>query len=316
MDARPIATSSVGAPLLYGALGAAFHLESLGPEDGEALSRASAAILDAIGPALRWTWSSVHPFVQPFTGSDLQLMPGFCGQLVDRERRDDPRAQRGASAMAAARYDRFGLACHGARERNDASPTTFRFYARVAAGEGGRFVTRAMIAFTYDESHPLEAFAGLVDAVAAALPLRWGSAGLAYGAWELDRYGETRDAIYAHARRHPGFDVGQHATLMDTWHRRLRTVSWLTFVGPALASGLRTPSRDPLVEVTPFGEGVRIRAGERPEPGDANRLAFPRAYLRADRIASPVRAREGVHFFAPWSEATTEGWLRRFERPE
>jgi hypothetical protein len=248
----------------------------------------------------------------------MQLVPGFCGQLVDREKREDARAQRGASAMAAARYDRFGLACHGARERNDASPTTFRFYARVAPGDTdtGRFTTRAMIAFTCEESYPLDRFAALVDSVAAALPIRWGNAGLGYGAWELDRYGETRDAIYAHARRYPGFDVGQHATLMSTLHDHIRTVSWLTFIGPALTSRIVRPDGDPLVDIVPLGGGVRVRAGERPEAGDANRLMYPRAYMRADRIARGARAADGVHFFAPWSEATTVAWLRRFERAE
>lgn len=315
-DAPPIAQSRAGAPILYGALGAVFHLEALVAEDGERLARACDHVLDWLGPQLRWTWSSVHASVEPFAGDDLELVSAYPGGLVDAERNADPRAQRGASALAAAEIDRFGVHCHGGLERNVASPTSLRFYATAgAAGDDHLFPTRAMLAVTVPQSCDLGEFQDHALALASMLRLRWGAAGLSYGAWEHDRYGETRDAIYAHARRYPGYDVGQHATLMDTWHERVRTVSWLTFLGPALRARLGEGAlvADDEVLLARVGDAVALRAGGRPEAGDANRRWVPPAYARVDRMIRPVRARSDVHFFAPWSERTTEAWLSRFE---
>ncbi len=314
----PIATSQAGAPILYGALGAMLHLEALVPEDGERLGRACDRIFDWIGPSLRWTWSSVHSSVEPFAPDDLQLVSAYPGQLVDTESHAEPRAQRGASAMAAAQYDRFGVSCHGGVDRNVASPSSFRFYATASPPKEDRiFVTRAMLAFTVPRTCKPAEFQERVIDIASELRLRWGAAGLTYGAWEHDRYGETRDAIYAHARRYPGYDTGQHATLMNTWHERVRTVSWLTLLGPAMEDRIREGGEllegDDQLEITRAGEALVLRAGERPEPGDSNRLEVPEAYAAVDRKIRPVRAASGVHFLAPWSERTTEAWLARFE---
>lgn len=172
-----------------------------------------------------------------------------------------------------------------------------------------------MLSVTVPVTTPPGEIAALAKAVAGDLRIRWGAAGLVYGAWELDRYGETRDAIFAHARRHPGFDVGQHATWMRAFHDRVRTVSWLTFLGKDLSAKISGDAlaSDELVTVEPCGEGVVLVAGERPEPGDVNRRHIPRAYARADRRIRSVRAAEGIHFYAPWTASTTEAWLRRFE---
>jgi hypothetical protein len=222
-----------------------------------------------------------------------------------------------ASAMLAAHYDKFGVACHGGAERNDASPWSLRFYATCLPGDGKVLRADAMLAFTVPLTTPAAELEANANALAKTLRIRWGCAGLAYGAWEMDRYGDTRDAIFAHARRHPGFDVGQHATWMRAFHDRVRTVSWLTFLGPALAAAVREKgdalASDELVTIAPAGEGVVLRAGERPQIGDVNRRDIPRAYARADKRIRAVRAAEDIHFYAPWSAATTEGWLRRFE---
>ncbi len=313
----PLATSRAGAPILHGALGATFHLEALVPEDGERLERACGLLLAWFGASLRWTWSSQHAAVVPFAADALELVSAYPGQLVDDESHPDPRGQRGASALAAARYDRFGVACHGGADRNDASPFTLRFYATAGLpGDDRVFRTRAMLGFTVPQTCDLAEFQARVLGVAALLRLRWGAAGLTYGAWEHDRYGETRDAIYAHARRYPGYDHGQHATLMEAWHDRLRTVSWLTFLGPALAEHAQRGGAivgDAVVGVGSAGEALVLRAGARPEAGDANWRHLPDAYARVDRLLRSVRASGGLHFLAPWSERTTEDWLARFE---
>jgi hypothetical protein len=328
-DAVPIARSMGGAPLVYAAFGVALHLERLAPADGDRLAQACDLVRAWIGPRLRFTWSSVHPEVAAFdpAGGDLDLVASFPAQLRDTEGGGP------ASAMLAAHFDKFGVACHGGAQRNDASPWSFRFFATARPGDGELLRSDAMISVTVPMTTPLAELEAQAKALAAALRVRWGAAGFAYGAWEMDRYGDTRDAIYAHARRYPGFDVGQHATWMSEFHDRMRTVSWLTFVGPGLLDRVRASGAsgapgaaggtgaalesDALVRVEAFGEGesagVVLRAGERPQPGDVNRREVPRAYAEVDRRLRAVRASEGIHFYAPWSAATTEAWLRRFE---
>lgn len=322
--AVPLARSAAGAPIAYATLGASFHLEELRPDDGERIANACARVHALLGASLRWTWSSVHTSVEPFAPTDLELAASYPALLRDAAPDPgpdvDPRARAGAIALAAAHYDRFGVCCHGGADRNVASPSTFRFFATATAGKDpGRLRSHAMLAFTAPPAVTLAELQAATTEIAGMLRLRWGAAGFTYGAWELDRYGETRDAIYAHARRHPGFDVGQHTTWMPAFHDRLRTVSWLTFLGPALAATLRaagdTLESDDLVTVEPCGEGVVLRAGERPQAGDVNRGDVPAAYARVDRRVRALRAGEGLHFYAPWSAATTEAWLRRFEGP-
>jgi hypothetical protein len=318
----PLAKSTRGAPLLYGALGVSIHLEALGASDGERLVAACDRALEWIGPKLRWTWSSVASEVRAFRPEDLELVTTTPSRLTIEDLSAYPtaRAKAGAAMMAAAKVDRFGIACHGGGERNDASPFSFRFYMRALppAAEGEPIVARAMLSLTVPESWALDDFVARTTAIASDLRLRWGAAGLAYGAWEHDRYGETRDALHAHARRHPGYDMGQHATLMNAFHNRARTVSFLTFVGPAFAAKVakKTPdalASDDLVTASKAGDAICLRAGERPLPGDVNRNGVPLAYARADRKIKPIRASEGVHFMAPWTEKTTEAWLARFE---
>src|SRR5690606_36570642 len=106
----------------------------------------------------------------------------------------DARMLAGASAMTAAHYDKLGVACHGGPERNVASPWTVRFYSTTTS-ERGRLRADAMLAATVPLDTPLGVLEELATGIASELRIRWGAAGLAYGAWELDRYGETRDAI-------------------------------------------------------------------------------------------------------------------------
>lgn len=316
---EPIARSAAGTPLAFAALGFAFHLEPLVAADAEGLVKACDRIAAASGTSLRWAWSSVHGEVVRFDHAALDLIASYPAQLVvppDVAALADARARAGAMAMTAAHFDKFGVACHGGAERNVASPFTLRFFASTTA-DGDALRADAMLMASVPLSTPPEELAALASGVAGDLRIRWGVAGLTYGAWELDRYGETRDAVYAHARRYPGFDMGQHATWMRAFHDQLRTVSWLTFLGKDLTGRLRAAgdalASDDLVASEPCGEGVVLRAGARPEPGDTNRRRIPSAYARADQRVRAVRAAEGLHFYAPWSSSTTEQWLRRFE---
>lgn len=317
---EPIARAPDGAPLAYAGLGFAFHLAPLEPADVAGLAAACERVNMAHAGALRWAYSSVHGAVEPFSVEVLDLVSTFPTLLANPAPTGDARADRGTSAMAAAHLDRFGVACHGGPAPQRTSPASLRFFVRVRPAEGERLRADAMLAASFPPSMPAAELEALAVAVAGDLRVRWGAAGHVYSAWELDRYGAVREALFAHARRHPGFDLGQHATWMPALSERLRTVSWLTVVGPELVaklppSALATgPTMDDEVSVTPCGEGFVLRAGNAPAAGDVNRDDFPRAYVAADRRLRAVRAAEGLHFYAPWSSRTTEAWLRRFER--
>lgn len=313
---EPIARAMDGAPLAFAALGFAFHLEPLVPADEAGLAAACDRIAGAHAGALKWGWSSVHGQVERFDPEVLDLVSAFPKQLANAPAMADARAHAGASAMTAAHYDRFGIACHGGTTANAASPSTMRFFATATASDGPLLRADAMVSASFPLDTPLAAIEKLAVAVAGDLRIRWGAAGFVYGAWEYDRYGATRDTLFAHARRHPGFDIGQHTTWMRAFHDRLRTVSWLTFVGPELAAKLPPASvaSDDIVQVSPCGEGLLFRAGDAPAAGDANKDDFPFTYVTIDQRLRSIRAAENIHFYAPWSTMTTEAWLRRFER--
>jgi len=320
MDAEGlIETSSNGLPRLYGTLSASFHLESLVPEHSAVLGEVNAMIADWFGDRLRWSWSSVHAEVSPFRRDDLELVEGWPEGLRNPYQLADESTQETASWVASAASDHFGLMLHGAVERNAASPYQYRFYGELPEpGVGPVFRNISCLSVCVPLNWPLADFYGRVLAIAAKLPLRWGAAGLGYGAWEFDAENATRSAVFAHGRRYAGYDVGHDTGSLQDWAKQLRTVSWLTFLGArhveTLTAKQHLPQSTTLVEVTPLGGGLVLRAGERPEDCDLNRLRLAPSYVQVDQMVRPVRARVDVDFGEPWSESTTEKWLRRFEK--
>lgn len=314
----PLSRARGGAPLLYAALGAYFQLEPLVPEDEEALAAAHEDLLDWLGPSLRFTTSHLHAGTAPFDVSDLELAPALASRVVNPEQRSDPAAQVAASRAAAFAIAPFGVACHGGAVANAASPWGYRFHATATdAGHGPILRVLAALSFTVPTNSSLADFTARTLKIAAKLRLRWGTVGFTFSGWEHDRFRETRRAMRAHAERHPGFDVGLHATHLPLLHDRLRTVSWLTLLGPGLRAtleekgGVLSSAQD--VELADVGEHVALRAGGAPALGDRNRRVYPDAYRRVDEMLRPIRAESGLHFHAPWSQRSTEAWLRRFE---
>lgn len=316
---EPLLSDTSGIPIVYRALGAYFHLESLGPDDVPALEAVNALVLDWIGEALHFSLHSTWPMLEPFRLEDLDYIPGYASDLERSSEHDDEPDVRDAEGTAAGfSHDDFGLACHGGADQHHASPYSFRFFSQVPEDWPAKYLpTRAMMRITVPLEWPLDDFAARVCAIAGKLRLRWGSAGLTYSGWEVQWYNDVEKATYAHARRYTGYDVGEYVTLMQQWHRQIRTVSWLTFVGPALAEQLppfgngHTPR---LVSVSRLGDNLVLRAGQKPEEGDVNRLAIPPAYMEADALVRPVRASAQINFLESWTETTTTEWLTRFER--
>jgi hypothetical protein len=290
-----------------------------------------AEIQDWIGESLRWTLNSSFGLMQRYRAEDLDFISAYPATL------DAPQGygenEGIADTMAGLFRTEFGIACHGAETEFHASPYSLRFYSVVAGdaedtsdAEGsmdappsaGTLPTCAMLRITVPTTWPLDDFCRRVQCLAGHLRLRWGAAGLTYSGWEVGQwYDAYMEAVYARARRYPGFDIGFYVTHMHDFHEQLRTINWLTFLGPAFVERLRDrggklegASR---VRVSPLGGGVMLVAGDAPEQGDINRLQIPHAYREADVMLRPLRAERGISFAPPWTEQTTQAWLRRFE---
>jgi hypothetical protein len=309
-----------GIPILYPALAAVYHLEALAPEQSPLLDAANAMILDWIGDRLRFTHVSAFPFLERFRAEDLGYAAGFV-RLLDTRLDGVPEELRepNINMRAMLVYD-FSINCHGGEAEVSSSPYQYRFAGTVGGeDEVGRFLpSRMMIRVTVPATWPLDDFRARALALARALPLRWGNAGLAYAGWELSWYQDVEAGLFAHARRFPGFDVGYAAPLMYQLHHAMRSVSWLSFVGPGLREALasRPLASTDLVTVWDEGPLLVVQAGAEPEAGDGNRLQFPRAYVQADAMLRPVRLAPApeLSFYDQWDEATTAAWLQRFER--
>ena len=313
----PLLATAAGVPIVYPVLGAMFHLEALGPDDADALAATNAAVVDWFGPELRWTLNSSFPMLDPFRLRDLDFLPGYADAI--RVPAFGERERDAYNILFAATFGEFALAYGCSEEEAIASPFSYRFYSEMhVTQKGGPLHTCAMIRITVPVTCPLGDFRARVMDIAAKLPVRWGAAGYMYSAWEMEWYTSSRDAIYAHSRRHNGYDVGQYPTLVAEWYERIRTVSWLTFIGPHMALRLREAGRalaaTGRVRVGQAGKSLVLMAGEQPEEGDVNRLWIPPAYAEADEMVRPLRARRDVNFMAPWTEETTEKWLGRFEQ--
>ncbi|KYF49763.1 hypothetical protein BE04_24720 [Sorangium cellulosum] len=317
----PLVVGTSGMPVLYSTLGAYFQLESLTPEDVEVLEAVNGLVKDWFGEELRWTGTSVFHNVRPFAPDDLELISCHALQLA----RGSPVAGAPPDVLLtyaqedAARIDEFEVAMHGGPESGSPWPYAYRFYAIIPEFKPqAHFSSAAMLRITVPDRWPLDDFLRRVSAIAATLRLRWGAAGFMYSGWEYYQYNTTQRAVYAHARRFPGYDTGYYDRPMLEWHGALRTVNWLTFLGPELAAALKargSPLRStPRVQVVPAGANVMLRAGETPERGDTNRLYLPRAYVEADEMIRPVRARSCLNFGRPWTEQSTQDWLQRFEK--
>lgn len=307
-------------PVLYPALGVSLHLESLTPADQPAIERANALVLDWIGARLRYTHNSAFPLMQPFRPEDLAYAQGFTRLVDTRLQGLPPEAHPGAINLRASLIWDFSVDCHGGELPTAGSPYQYRFFATVGDSPEPKEMlpTRAMVRVLVPCTWPLDDFRARAIELAKVLPVRWGNAGLAFAGWELSWYQEVRAGVFAHARRYPGFDMGQYASLMNELHHAMRTVSWLNFVGPSLMKVLKQKGRPPaatdVLSVQRVDDLTIVQAGAAPEPGDNNRLDVPRAYVQADAALRPIRLKPPLDFHGAWDEGTTEAWITRFER--
>jgi hypothetical protein len=309
-----------GTPVLFSALGVKIHLELLASEDEDRLDRVNERVWGWIGDELSLTWLSCAPSPEPAIRTHLDYISAYAGSLTARPH-PDPALQRAINNVTKFGRTDHDVSCVGARAPDAASPFSYSFWAEIGEvpSTSPDLPAYATLELTVPDDHPLDDFFARVCAIVGELRIRWAAAGYTYAA-EL-RYDTEApgDRIYAHARRYTGYDVGFTTGMMETFFNRIRTVNWLTFLGPALAGELasagRTLRSTPRVDVSQLGSSVLLRAGDAPERGDVNYLAVPAAYREVDALVRPVRASDGrdMVFFGPWDERLIARWLRRFE---
>ena len=318
----PIKAENDGTPIVFGVLGVMFHLEAPKPVDQAGFAEVNELVLDWFGGALKWTLLSTFAEPEPFSPGDLGYLPLHAASIkppVLSSAIATPDVQATANVLHTSMSVNFALACHGGHEDIDAHPYSYRFYGEAEErSDAEKLDSSAMLRVTVPAAWPLDDFRARVCAIAQKLRIRWGAAGLMYSGWEIDRYNQTREAMLAHARRYAGYDVGLYAGFTHAWHHAIRTVNWLTFLGPAFVEKLTAKGAPPQakkhVQVSQVGAHLLLQAGAHPEEADLNRLRLPPAYVEADEIVRPVRARSRIDFQDPWSESITEKWLRRYEK--
>lgn len=317
---EPLTTGRQG-PTCFPVLTVTFHLEQLERADAARLEHALDLVWDWIGGELRFATLSAAEEGEPARRQHLEYVSCYPTTL-EGPSVDGPSMQFEANNHAKVGRTDYAVKLSGATDDETASPFSVSFWAEIGTvSRTDRWLPAlSTLTVTVPETWPLADFQARALAIASSLRLRWGAAGYGYSAVFLGTESESARAIYAHARRHPGYDVGYHVRCTQALHDRLRTVSWLTFVGPALEDELGRLGR-PIaaaghVDVARTGHAWALRAGPQPLRGDVNRLDVPAAYREADAMVRPVRANDapGLVFLGRWRDHEIREWLRRFEQ--
>lgn len=311
----PFATNPDGSALFEAALVVELYLEPPSPEQVPAFEAATAIVNDWIGADLKWTHMSTLGEPDPFDPADLSHVVEHVRSRVPADDSDDP--EHLAEAFDRMARGELTVVCHAGEVDWDASATTFRYHVEPI-GRPPKTIGASMLRVSVPVATPLADVRARATELASVLPVRWGIAGLGLVGWDVDHFHAMHDAMYPVVRRHPGFDLGLYALQMDVWFERLRTVSWLTFLGPAMRARLAAttplPARPPApLAYVELDGGTLLVEAPAPAPGDINRGALPPGYAAVDRLVRPVRCAGRVHFANPWTETTSEEWLRRFE---
>jgi hypothetical protein len=301
-----LAKNGAGEPVAYEVLAIALYFEPLLVQDEKPLRAMAERIMDWIGPRLRWS------------REDGRLAPSDFQTLSDAMRTSalllDKRSAIRLRTPLRGRASELGGAAtimHGGAEASFASPYTIEWRVQVHPRHGALPALRVMVPVSTD---PVDV-ARVAGELAGLGRVRWGNVGLSYARSNNRSALLARDVIHAHAMRHPGFDVGEHGMRADRWDE-LRSVSWISIVGPALRAELGAAPLAPIegLEIQDDGPCTFVRAGNAPQAGDMNRLDIPQAYRASDKLLRKIRAREDDGFAEPWTRASTEHWLGRLER--
>lgn len=302
-------------PALYPCLGICLHLESFTPDDVPRLEEVNGLVLDWLGERMRWTLNSAVTRFEPFRPEDLDYVTLYPEHLeVPKSYPVGTQEHVNEQLVERLKHTDFGMFCHGGQSKSHASPFAYRFYSEICwLADSDVFPTCPVLRLSVPMDWPLDDFYARATTIAGKLRLRWGNAGLSYSGNAIDFWNDVHEGIYQHARRYPGYDPAFYVGFMEEWFRELRTVSWLTWLGPEFRAMVGPLESDSQVRVQDLGDSLLLQAGSAPLAGDANRRDIPKAYARADQMVRAVRAKQDKNFLHPWSERLTERWLRRFE---
>ncbi|MDC0708418.1 DUF3396 domain-containing protein [Stigmatella sp. ncwal1] len=168
----------------------------------------------------------------------------------------------------------------------------------------------------YLEKHGPTHVRELALAIATPLPFTSGHAGLSFNAF-IDLPGVSRE-IRRQCFRYPGLDIIELGNLSGELGTRVKSASWLTFLGqPVLdglggVTGLRSSLKSPSTFVQAFdAERVVVTLGQFPEAGDTEQGYNLSHYRELAFILEPWLYQQQLRF-RDFTEAETRHWERRF----
>ncbi|WP_224372271.1 type VI immunity family protein [Hyalangium versicolor] len=176
----------------------------------------------------------------------------------------------------------------------------------------------AVLELTLPQAHPPEELLALAIALGKLGPLH-SLVGGYVARWNVLHQKTAFNQFYLWAQRYLGLDIQDAEELAAYTPSALPGSNWLTLVSARVAgerefelAALQRVRWQESVTVAPVGEGLLLRAGERPTLGDLNRLSYPQAYAEVARQLEPLFVEEPPEFWGQFTNtARTGAWLRR-----
>lgn len=128
---------------------------------------------------------------------------------------------------------------------------------------------------------------------------------------------ETDPLVRAQAARHPGMDVHETMHTAIRIGDNARGAYWMTFLSEQLVARLDLTidtvrqRLGPEITVYPLPNGIAIRAGEKPEPGDRNRGDILPLIRRVAALIEPVQHIQTVAILSFKEVSDFVDWQRR-----
>jgi hypothetical protein len=329
-DRDGLLASEADVPSLYAVLRADIYLEPVTDADAEPLRQAGIQLASLFGDklhfTLNWNRNSLHPRVVRYQAKHVNHFADAIGVLTGTKYGDKFNRM---VAMGEFHHEvdialKGNWPPGGVKETDAASPWGLLFQGEISdALVNNTLPAPAVLSWSVPASFDLPKFAESVTAVASGLRVSWGVAGYGYASWDYTTPGLRRPrnhlpALFAHAKAHSGFDVGLHYGYLQELRECIRTVNWLTLIGPRLRPQIEGHTQDG-IELHRTKAFALLRASKGPLRGvDESERA---AYAAVDALVRPIRLSRGIEGNALrracggyFKSAEAEVWLRRFER--
>jgi hypothetical protein len=117
------------------------------------------------------------------------------------------------------------------------------------------------------------------------------------------------------AMRHPGYDVLHYTAVRSCVYDKIKTVNWLTLLGPSLAAAFEPGFDDGAgedIELIRTDGVTLIKAGREPQIGDVNRGDIPVPYQTVAQQCADITCFNQAQFGGAFDDELTQRWVRRF----